>query len=209
MYCWRFQLQIDWLVQLVLTFRWNKQRRTIPGNHIRDCYLYKNIEEPTWSRWDDEPSLIDLLFTEEAPQVFELKYLAPLGNSDHCKLSFKYLCYIVQIWINLAAFSFKMPKFAKIILCANFVKFKMKLPKFASQIFCANSSTWENAEIGTDKSLCKFHPHQRMPKTTSVKCGIPPKQAKTRQNNPRTNSERDRITQEQGKTTQEQSRLAF
>ena len=62
-------------------------------NTIRDCYLHQNIEEPTRSRGDDEPSLIDLLFTDEATQISDLKYLAPLGKSDHCILSFKYICY--------------------------------------------------------------------------------------------------------------------
>ncbi|MEO0683973.1 MAG: hypothetical protein AAFY76_02730, partial [Cyanobacteria bacterium J06649_11] len=37
--------------------------------------------------------MIDLLFTDEATQISDLKYLAPFGKSDHCVLSFKYICY--------------------------------------------------------------------------------------------------------------------
>ena len=60
---------------------------------VRDCYLYQHITEPTRYRGADEPSVIDLVFTEEATQISELEYQPPLGKSDHCVLTFDFNCY--------------------------------------------------------------------------------------------------------------------
>ena len=35
---------------------------------IRDCYLYQHIEQVTRRRGNDNPSLIDLVFTDEEMQ---------------------------------------------------------------------------------------------------------------------------------------------
>lgn len=61
---------------------------------IRDCFLYQNITEPTRSRGRDEPSTIDLLFTNEITQVSNIEYRAPLGKSDHSVILFDYNCYL-------------------------------------------------------------------------------------------------------------------
>ena len=61
---------------------------------LRDCFLYQNITEPTRNRGTDEPSLIDLILTNEEMQVGDISYLAPLGKSDHSVLIFDYSCYI-------------------------------------------------------------------------------------------------------------------
>lgn len=61
---------------------------------IQDIFLYQHILEPTRARGNDDPSTIDLLFTNEEMQVSQLEYHAPLGKSDHCVLSFRYDCYV-------------------------------------------------------------------------------------------------------------------
>ena len=61
---------------------------------IRDCYLYQQLLEPTWSRSTDNPSLTDLLLTDEVTQVSDIEYHAPLGKSDHCVITFKHHCYL-------------------------------------------------------------------------------------------------------------------
>ena len=61
---------------------------------VRDCYLYQHIEKPTRKRGNDEPSMIDLLLTDEEMQVSDAVHHAPLGNSDHCVITFKYHCYL-------------------------------------------------------------------------------------------------------------------
>lgn len=61
---------------------------------IRDCFLYQHVTRPTRYRADDEPSIIDLIFTNEENMVSDLKYYSPLGRSDHSVLIFDYNCYL-------------------------------------------------------------------------------------------------------------------
>ena len=61
---------------------------------VRDRFLFQHVEEPTRSRGNDDPSLIDLILTNEELQVSEIKHHAPLGKSDHSVISFKYHCYL-------------------------------------------------------------------------------------------------------------------
>jgi hypothetical protein len=61
---------------------------------ILDCFLYQNITEPTRCRGTDEPSTIDLLFSNEEMQVSNIEYHAPLGKSDHSIITFNYNCYM-------------------------------------------------------------------------------------------------------------------
>ena len=60
---------------------------------LRDCYLYQHIQEPTRCRGTDEPSTIDLILTGEEAQVSNVKYMSPLGKSDHSVLLFTFNCY--------------------------------------------------------------------------------------------------------------------
>ena len=61
---------------------------------IQDSYLHQNILEPTRKRGDDEPSILDLIITDEETQISEVKYDSPLGKSDHSTLIFDFNCYI-------------------------------------------------------------------------------------------------------------------
>ena len=61
---------------------------------IRDCFLYQQVQEPTRKRGNDTPSLLDLILTNEALQVSEIKHLPPLGKSDHDMLVFEFNCYL-------------------------------------------------------------------------------------------------------------------
>ena len=67
---------------------------------LRDTFFHQHVDEPTRARGSDEPSLIDLILSNEEHQVSNLKYLAPLGKSDHSVLSFTYECYFVQDGMN-------------------------------------------------------------------------------------------------------------
>ena len=60
---------------------------------VRDSFLYQHVKEPTRCRGTDEPSTIDLIFTGENNQITGLRYLSPLGKSDHSVLSFHFTCY--------------------------------------------------------------------------------------------------------------------
>ena len=50
--------------------------------------------EPTRIRSTDNPSLTDLVLTNEVMQVSDIEYHAPIGTSDHCVITFKYHCYL-------------------------------------------------------------------------------------------------------------------
>ena len=60
----------------------------------RDSFLHQHVERPTRRRGDDEPSKLDLIFTNEEMQVNEVKHISPLGKSDHDVLSFEFQCYV-------------------------------------------------------------------------------------------------------------------
>ena len=61
---------------------------------VRDCFLFQHVEEPTRIRGNDNPSLIDLILTNEELQVSEVVHHAPLGKSDHSVITFNYHCYL-------------------------------------------------------------------------------------------------------------------
>ena len=61
---------------------------------IRDCFFFQQVREPTRKRGDDRPSQLDLVFTDEDMQVSDIKYLSPLGKSDHSMIVFDFHCYV-------------------------------------------------------------------------------------------------------------------
>ena len=61
---------------------------------LRDCYFHQHIEKPTRRRGNDEPSLLDLVLTNEEMQVTDIHHNAPIGKSDHDVISFNFHCYL-------------------------------------------------------------------------------------------------------------------
>ena len=61
---------------------------------VRDSYLYQHVEHATRRRGNDDPSLIDLIFTDEEMQVSDVSHHSPLGKSDHSVITFNYHCYL-------------------------------------------------------------------------------------------------------------------
>ena len=66
-----------------------------PNQHIRglirDYFLFQHITEPTRFREGQNPTLDDLIFTNESEMLEQLKYLAPPGGSDHIALEFNFI----------------------------------------------------------------------------------------------------------------------
>ena len=60
----------------------------------RDCFLHQHVTKPTRHRGNDDPSLIDLILTNEAMQISDISHHAPLGKSDHNVILFKFHCYL-------------------------------------------------------------------------------------------------------------------
>ena len=59
-------------------------------NCIQDNYWYQHVTNPTRYREGDEPSILDLVFTNEENMIEKIDYQSPLGKSDHSLLSFKF-----------------------------------------------------------------------------------------------------------------------
>ena len=61
---------------------------------VRDCYLFQHISTTTRHRGTNNPSLIDLLLTDEEMNVSDIQHHSPLGKSDHNVVIFDYHCYL-------------------------------------------------------------------------------------------------------------------
>ena len=61
---------------------------------IRDCFFFQHVTEPTRQRGTDNPSTLDLIFTNEENMIENLVYAAPIGISDHSVLKFTFICQI-------------------------------------------------------------------------------------------------------------------
>ena len=58
-------------------------------NCIQDIYWHQHVTSPTRYRDGVEPSLLDLILTNDEHLVEKLEHLSPLGKSDHSMLSFE------------------------------------------------------------------------------------------------------------------------
>ncbi|XP_076037549.1 uncharacterized protein LOC143022998 [Oratosquilla oratoria] len=64
---------------------------------LRDTYMFQHVKEVTRGRGTDNPSLLDLVLTNEEDMINSVTTLSPLGKSDHSLLKFDYNCYIRRI----------------------------------------------------------------------------------------------------------------
>ena len=65
--------------------------------NLRNCYLYQHITKPTRTRQGQEPSILDLVLSNEEGMIQDIEYPSPLGKSHHLVISFNLICYIQQI----------------------------------------------------------------------------------------------------------------
>ena len=63
-------------------------------NCHRDSIFHKHGTIPTRSRYNQNPSILDLILTNEESMIFSLSHLSPLGKGDHSILTFNFHCYI-------------------------------------------------------------------------------------------------------------------
>ena len=54
---------------------------------LRDCYLTQHIMKPTRGRGDNNPSILDLVLTNNENIINNIDHQAPLGKSDHSVLT--------------------------------------------------------------------------------------------------------------------------
>ena len=60
-------------------------------NNIQDLYWFQHVTSPTRYREGNEPSTLDLVFTNEESMIQTISYQSPLGKSDHSVLLIKFL----------------------------------------------------------------------------------------------------------------------
>ena len=60
---------------------------------LQSLFLKQHVTEPTRYRSGEEPSLLDLIITNEAGMIENLAHYPALGDSDHCCLKFNLNCY--------------------------------------------------------------------------------------------------------------------
>ena len=60
---------------------------------LKDSFLFQHVTQPTRHRGSDEPSILDLVLTNEEMQISNIEYESPLGKSDHSSLIFDFHCY--------------------------------------------------------------------------------------------------------------------
>ena len=56
-------------------------------NSVRDSYLVQHVTEPTRYRTGQRSNILDLIFTME-DIIDDIKYIPPVGKSDHCSITF-------------------------------------------------------------------------------------------------------------------------
>ena len=59
----------------------------------QDAHLFQHIIRPTRLRPGQEPSILDLVFSNEEFMVDNVTYLPPLGSSDHEPILWSFICY--------------------------------------------------------------------------------------------------------------------
>ena len=80
---------------------WNNCTTTVGEDHvatiflecIRDGFLTQHVKEPTRIRDNNEPSVLDLIITNEENMIGNIEYKPGLGKSDHLGLLFVFNCY--------------------------------------------------------------------------------------------------------------------
>ena len=57
---------------------------------LRDSFFHQHIVQPTRVRHGQEPSVLDLVLTNEEGMIENIEYGNPLGKSDHLVLTFEF-----------------------------------------------------------------------------------------------------------------------
>ena len=61
---------------------------------IRESFLFHHVSKPTRIRENNEPSILDLVFTNEEEIISDIQYKSSLEKSDHLIISLKFNNYL-------------------------------------------------------------------------------------------------------------------
>ncbi len=64
---------------------------------VRDCFLYQHVHEVTRGRSENEPSLLDLVFSNEEGMISDLTLEdSLLGKSDHSMIFYNFVVHNIE-----------------------------------------------------------------------------------------------------------------
>ena len=63
-------------------------------NCLRYSFFHQHVTIPTRSRYNQNPSILELMLTSEEGMISSLSHQSSLGKSDHSILTFNFRCYI-------------------------------------------------------------------------------------------------------------------
>ncbi len=149
---------------------WHHLHSTKPDDHvatvfleaIQDCFLFQNVQHPTHYRANQDPTLIDLLFTNEEDMIYGISHLPPLGLSHHSGLLFDYRCYS-EPSINA------VDKVAYKYYAGNYNEMKLFLEdlNLCDQIKDKNAKdAWDTIDRALKEATDKFVPKYRIHNST-------------------------------------------
>ncbi len=101
---------------------WSNYYSNAPQNHrshifinkILDVFLYQHITEYTRYREGQNPSLPDLILTNEEGMVNDIQYVSPLGKSDHVCLVFNINMYASTVENIKPRYAYQRAKYENI-----------------------------------------------------------------------------------------------
>ena len=81
---------------------WETETSNVNGNHldtkfleaVRDNFVFQHEKEATRMRDNQQELTLDLILTNEENMIDRIKYLPPLGKSDHVIIQFSLISYI-------------------------------------------------------------------------------------------------------------------
>ena len=81
---------------------WDTEMSNVNENHldteflegVKNNFLFQHVKQATRMRDKQQDSILDLILTNEENMIDNMKYLPPLGKSDHVTIQFSLITYI-------------------------------------------------------------------------------------------------------------------
>ena len=104
--------QIDWRQNLCRTSESHYAAKFFSA--VQDAYLFQHVNEPTRFREGVEPSLLDLVLTNEESMIERLDYCPGLGKSDHVLIKGQLACYSTSVVASSLKWNLSRADFQKL-----------------------------------------------------------------------------------------------
>ena len=104
--------QIDWDLHLCRAPETHYAHQFL--STIQDLYLFQHVKKPTRYREGVNPSLLDLVLTNEEGMVISVDYCPGLGKSDHVVLKCEMACYSSVHKSNCSKWNFNRANFQEL-----------------------------------------------------------------------------------------------